>query len=322
MSDQLKKYAKIISYLCLFLIISSVVFYYSTDIFDTFKKVDPWLIGICIVLQIPMIAFGGLAFKVLCLALNIKLTFKEWVGLSFIANFLNQLLPYRPGVGFRYIYMRKHYQMKMPDYIHVMLIYFILTLLVSCAFTFVGWFMISLPQRLTDIILFGAALSLFLVVLLIFLKWLLGRTANTKSELMKSLSLAMHLLLNNPVMLLCATISLLCVNTITAFIFYFVFMSTGSLIPLTDCFFLVGLIALTMIVPVTPGNIGVLETVVGTLTQMLYNNFSLGFTVTALFRASQWLPSLLFGTGFSLLLVGSLMPKFKDLKLGVRQSVD
>ncbi len=77
-----------------------------------------------------------------------------------------------------------------------------------------------------------------------------------------------------------------------------------------------------MIFPITPGNIGVLETLVGTLTQMMYHDFSLGFSVTALFRATQWIPSIVLGTSFSLLLAGSFIPNLKNIRLGLKKTVD
>ncbi|MBS0289179.1 MAG: flippase-like domain-containing protein [Proteobacteria bacterium] len=327
MSKHLKICAKIISYLLLFALITGILLYNGKDIIALFKKVNIVLIGISMLLQIPMIACGGLAFKILCTALGIEIRWQDWAGLSFIANFLNQLLPYRPGVGFRYLYMRQHYHMKTSQFFHVMFIYLLLTLLVSCLFTLFGWLMTDIPNNFNIMVLCALGFSLGMIVAFILLKkqkFLINASMHKTQEqsLAAKLMHAFFTLINNPAALLGATLSLLCVNLFTAAIFYFVFMSTGSPLPLGDCFFLVGIVVLAMIIPITPGNIGVLETLVGTLTQALYHDFSLGFGVTALFRASQWLPSMLLGTGFSLFLVGSLIPKFKPLQLGPRQTVD
>ncbi|MGD9592940.1 MAG: YbhN family protein [Candidatus Berkiella sp.] len=322
MSNHLKKFAKITSYLLLFVIIAGLIFYFGKDIFVQFKKVNSYLLFISIILQIPMIACGGLAFKVLCQTLGIHIKFHDWVGLSFIANLLNQLLPYRPGVGFRYIYMRQHYKMKTSDFFHVMFIYFLLTLLLSSAFTLLGLFDAKIPN-----IYNLCALAVFLIFAIFLMFFLIKRyfpslqSNASKPSVFSKLTVALHTLLNSPGALIGATLSLFTLNALTAIIFYVIFMSLGNPLPFTDCLFMIGVVLLTMIVPITPGNIGVLETITGTLTQMLYQDFSLGFSATALFRISQWIPSVLLGTGFSIALCGSMLPKF-SYKLGAKHSVD
>lgn len=323
MPNLVKKCAKIISYLLVFCLVAGVLLYFGRNILFLLKNVDLLWIGIAILLQIPMIAFGGLAFKILSLPFNINMRWQDWSGLSFIANFVNQLLPYRPGMVFRYLYMRQHYHMKTVVFVHVMFIYLLLTLLVSCLFVIFGWITATTTSNLT-LLLCALAIILVMVGILLLLKLTIAKVHAriSKTSLIAKLSDALNTLFNNPAILLGSAFSLLIVNGLTALIFYFVFLSLNTPIALTDCFFIVGVVVLSMIIPMTPGNIGILETIVGTLTQMLYQDFSLGFSATALFRASQWVPSALLGTGFSLMLIGSAMPHLKQLKLGVGQRVD
>lgn len=322
MVNHLKKCAKITSYLLLFCAITGLILYFGKDIFIQFKSIAPLFILISIVLQIPMIASGGLAFKILCTSLDISMRFKDWVGLSFIANFLNQLLPYRPGVGFRYLYMRQHYHMKAVQFVHVMFIYFLLTMLSSCAFTLIGWFNSKITTNYYTHILSACGFFIAILLCIFFLRFLFSHNRPSHSGFIEKLTVALNTLLNNPGALISATLSLLTLNALTAIIFYLIFLSLGNPLPFADCIFIVGIVILSMIIPITPGNIGVLESIVGTLTQMLYQDFSLGFSATALFRVSQWIPSVLLGTCFSLVLAGSLLPKFSQYKLGPRQSVD
>jgi uncharacterized membrane protein YbhN (UPF0104 family) len=328
MPKLLKKTLSLISYLILTGIIIGLIFYYGKDIYAIFIRVKWWLISLMILLQIPMIALGGYAFGILCKRFDIHMRWQDWAGLSFIANFLNQLLPYRPGIGFRYLYLRQHYHMKSTEFIYVMLVYFLLTLVISAAFTLIGWLFGDLPKSFNNVTLIA-----LLVVILVcsFIFWLkISQTKNENKELslflphqliQKTLR-AVHLLINNPVILFSSCFTLFIVNLLTALIFHVTFICAGAPIPFTDCIFLVGLITIAMLFPITPGNIGVLETLLGTLTQLMYNDFSLGFSVSALYRASQWVPSIVFGTSFSMLLAGSIIPDFKALKLGAKRSVD
>ncbi len=327
MSKHIKKLVEIISYLSLFSLIVGLIFYYGSDLYSIFNRVNWWIIGLLIFLQIPMIALGGFAFKILCTAFHIHLRWQDWAGLSFIANFLNQLLPYRPGVGFRYLYLRQNYKMKTTEFIYVMLVYLLLTLIISALFTIIGWLFGDIPNSFNQITL----IALLLVITLCgFILWLKTKPLNSPKStssippfqiIHKTLE-AIHILIKNPVVLLGSSFSLILVNVITALIFYSIFVAIGFALPFADCIFLVGIITIAMIFPITPGNIGVLETLVGTLTQMMYNDFSVGFSVTALFRASQWVPSIVLGTSFSLILAGSFIPNLKNIKLGLKKTVD
>lgn len=308
------------SYLMLTAIIGSVIYFYGSDIFLTLAKVKWWIIGILIFLHIPMIASGGLAFQILCSRFDIHLRFQDWFGLSFIANLLNQILPYRPGMGFRYLYLHQRYHIGATQFIYIMLVYFLLTLAVSSIFTLVGWQISNLSKSFTHITLMALLLILLISGLIL---WLKGKNIQNIDEpskifphhfIQKSLH-GMKILINSPAILLSVTGAIILSNLLTALIFYIIFIGIGVNIPFSDCIFLVGIIALAMIFPITPGNIGVLETLIGTITQMMYNDFSLGFSATALYRASQWITSIVLGTTFSFILAGSIIPSFKNIKI-------
>lgn len=326
MPNRLKKFLSLISYFILLSVITGLIFYYGKNICTILGQVKWWIICILILLHISLITLGGFAFKILCTPFDIHLRWQDWAGLSFIANLLNQLFPYRPGMGFRYLYLRQRYKMTSAEFIYVMLVYLLFTLAISAAFTLVGAYFGKVPQRfnhltLMALLLFG--LGLFCIL------WLAMRQRhievlekNIIGRFIQKTLHAMHILINNPVILISSTLTLVLVNTLTAVIFYFTFIAAGTPLPFSSCLFFVGIIVMAMIFPITPGNIGVLETLAGTLTQMMYQDFSLGFSVTALYRASQLIPSIILGSSFSLLLVGSFLPSLKEIKLGTSKVLD
>lgn len=327
MAISCKKILAILSYALLFIIIIGITLYYEKDIFNSFSQLKWWMIFLMLLLQIPMIAFGGLAFKLLSIRYDIHIRWQDWIGLSFIANLLNQLLPYRPGLLFRYLYLHQHYHMKSAEFFFLMLVYFLLTVAVSAGFTLTGWLTSSLPHQFDKI-------TLLILVLLIFISGFIFFLIRNKPQnevfstkpfshhlLHKSLT-ALNTLLNKPAILLGATFSLILMNLFAALIFYLAFIATGSPLPFGHCLFLIGIVVFAMIFPITPGNIGVLEALIGTLTQIMYQDFGIGFSVTALFRATQWIPSLIFGTSFSFLLIGNIIPRIHHLNLGAHKRVD
>jgi uncharacterized membrane protein YbhN (UPF0104 family) len=320
---------KYIAYVILACAVIGILLYNAREIFDIFKEISWWLILTLVLLQIPLIASGGLAFKILCKRFNIDLHWQDWVGLSFIANLVNHLLPYRPGVAFRYMFLQQRYQMKVMDYVYIMLIYGLLMLGISAGFTLIGWLNSTIAHTFNKVIFISFGLFLFILLIILGLKlikfesgWFNTKFKNLGSDTFHKGMQAMKLLIDNPLILLGSALSLLMLNLITAVIFYLIFKAAGVSLPFTDCVFLVGIATIAMIFPITPGNIGVLETLIGTLTQMMYGNFSIGFSVTALFRATQWIPSIILGTSFSLVLIGSIIPSLKTLKVGANKRVD
>lgn len=317
-----KKLLSLISCIILLSVVTGLIFHYAKDIYATLTQVKWPIICLLIFLHIPMIALGGLAFKILCTPFKIYLRWQDWAGLSFIANLLNQLFPYRPGMGFRYLYLRQRYKMSNAEFIYVMLVYFLFTLAISAAFTLIGGLTGAIPKSFNHIMLIALAL---VTLIAFFILWLNIHRPSEKSSLhrlvQKTLH-AMHILVNNPAILIGSSISLILANILAALIFYVTFIAIGTPLPFSNCLFLVGIIVIAMIFPITPGNIGVLEALVGTLTQMMYQDFSLGFSVVALYRASQWVPSIVLGSSFSLVLVGTLIPRQKEFKLGTSKVLD
>jgi uncharacterized membrane protein YbhN (UPF0104 family) len=296
---------KVIAYLSLVALVLFLCYYYGQDIIAVFKKFPLWVLACLVLLQIPAIAAGGLTFDCLTKPYDIHLQWKDWVGLSFIANMLNQFLPYRPGMGFRYLYLRHHYQMKAHQFITIMLVYLVINLLVSTAFSLVGWSQIkmALPKEFNQFFVISVGVGIAIFALWLWLK---------KTKPLKVL----HPLLEKPATLLKALVVLAIMNLLNTLIFSLVFWAVGAPLPLSHCLFLVGILTIAMVFPLTPGNIGVLEMLSGTLTLIMYKDFGLGFSAVVLYRASQWIPSVTLGSIFSFLLLGSFIPRFHYPKLG------
>jgi len=295
---------KLIAYLILLTVIISVFYHYRTDIVAVFSRVKWPYIGLLSLLHIPMIALGGLSFKFLCSHYHITLRFKDWAGLSFVANFLNQLLPYRLGMGFRYVYMRQHFQMSNAQFLYVMLIYFLFTVVICATFALLGWLISDLPSRFNKLFYITFFVGILFASFIIWLKISQFNATRTIGEMLK----ALQQLIADPKIFIFSILALIGVNLLTTALFYICLLAIGAPLPLAQCLFLVGILTVAMLFPLTPGNIGVLEALFGTLTQVIYHDFSMGFAAIALYRVSQWIPSIILGSSFSLLLAGSIIP--------------
>lgn len=301
---------KLLSYLILFSIIFAMFYHYRTDIMAVFSRVKWSYIGLLSLLHIPMIALGGLSFKFLCSHYHIDLKWKAWAGLSFIANFLNQLLPYRLGMAFRYAYMRQHFQMSNAQFIYVMLIYFVFTVVISAIFALIGWLLSDIPHAFNELFYVTCFVGL---VFASFIIWLKSSHFNASRKI-GEIAHALQQLIAEPRIFFLSLLALIGVSVLTTVLFYICLIAIHAPLPISHCMFLVGILTIAMLFPLTPGNIGVLEALFGTITQVIYHDFSMGFAAIALYRVSQWIPSIILGSSFSLSLAGSIIPSIKNTR--------
>lgn len=314
-------------YACILAVLSILFYAHGKNIIFHLSQVEWKYIAILICLNAPFIASGGLSFQLLCLSHKIPLHWKTWLGLSFIASFVNQLLPFRAGMAFRYFYLHNHYKMQPITFLTIMTMYFIILLMISAAFTLVGWMLGNIPHTFSQFPLFAGGIFVILVLVFFVINHLrkLEPKIDPEGDLKPPLltqwfaqlrSGCIHLF-SHPLYLFAAIVGFIVFNTLSTLIVYVTFLSFETPVPFTDCLFLAGLIQLTMIFPLTPGNIGILEMIFGTLTQILYKDFGLGFSAIALYRACNWVPSITLGSLFSFWLAGSFLPpSLQRLRLG------
>lgn len=278
----------------IFFALTGIILYYQgKPIFDTLKQADLSLTGLILLLMVPYNALAGYAFSILSRPYHIHIHWIDWFGLSFIASFLNQILPYRPGMAARFIYLKKHYGMTLSQFSLIMFIYFLLISFCGLLF-FSTVFFLPLPQEFYDIFYLGIAILLISFLIYVLLK--------------KRLNL--HNFIKHPFVLLSAFFIFFVIQLINTFCLYLAFNALHCPFSFLHCVFLNGLLCIIMLFPVTPGNIGILETLLGTLTHLMVNNFTIGFSVMALLRATQWVVVLLLGIYFSIKLVGKIIPPY------------
>jgi uncharacterized membrane protein YbhN (UPF0104 family) len=277
-------------------VIGIILYYQGIPIFNTLAQANLSIISIIILLTIPYNALGGYGFSILSRPYNIHIHWMDWMGLSFIASFINQFLPYRPGLAVRFVYLQKHYKMTFSQFSLIMFIYFLLTFFCGLLFFSTGFF-IPLPHEFYKI--FYISTGILLVTFLIYV--LLKKRFN------------LHNFMKHPFVLLSALFVFFVIQLIAAGCLYFAFDALHYSFSFFNCIFLTGLLCIAMIFPITPGNIGVLETLLGTLTHLMVNDFTIGFSAMALLRASQWIVVVILGIYFSIKLMGKLIPPLSKL---------
>lgn len=216
-------------------------------------------LSVIIVCHICIIIISGFIFRLLVKRYNIYLLGFDWVGLSFIANLLNNLFPYRPGIAFRYWHLKKRYPLSFKNYMQANLIFFGFT----CFLGFVT-LLYFFSYILGICVLIGAGLAIYFL----------------QKEFLKSYILTAA---NQGLVILGMYFSMLALNIhpdLSSALAYSVLITFG------------------MLFQITPGNIGILEILMGSLSTFMGNNFIIGATVMGVYRLSMLLPSVAIGSYF------------------------
>lgn len=302
----------VLVYFALSCIFAYLFFTNAQEIYKLFKHITWDYSFVTILLHIPNIALGGLSFHFIAKRFHVYQQFRDWFGMSFVANFLNHLLPYRPGVLLRYFYLRKHYHMRTSDYVYVTLTCFFVILTIGALFTLWGW---AFGSKIHEFYIFPiiTVMILFIITAIIYaLKRAERRNGPPLHDMIQDWIHHLNLIFNRPLNLILCLCAIILLNLITALVFYILFIALNTPIEFNYAIFIAGVLNLALLFPITPGNIGVLETLVGILTSNAFNDFSLGFSVVALYRITQWVPSLVLGMSFSFLLIGRFFPTKAD----------
>lgn len=234
-------------------------------------------------LQILIVGSGGLPFKTLCLPLNVNIRFKDWLGLSFAASLLNQALPYRPGLAFRFFYLKTHYQLSGSAFLAVTFAYLILIVASAFVLGFLACLTSNLPTELEDKLLPTLGVFSLIFMILIFIKWWSkGRSITLPG------TAELHKILQQPRHIISSSIWVIFALLMSSLLFYLIFNQIQTPLPFSQCVFLISLLSISMLVPITPGNLGIAETIIGSLTHFLYGDFTQGFMAVILFRLSQF----------------------------------
>ena len=264
---------------------------YFHDIIDYFTSIR-WHYTFSIFLaHIVFILCGGLTFAKLCQAKRYNTHWHEWGGLAFFANFINQLLPYRPGILLRYIYLKRHYQMCIRDYLSLNFFFFVLMLICGCLFFVLGFIYLPVPIRekfsalhiSTTFVVWSAAVICSTLIMMHFIITIVSNR-NLDAIFKRAKLLLSSKGLHGFLTMLAAHMAL-CIS------FYSAFAALDIPIPLTEAIFISGTVSISMIFPITPGNVGVIESLVGMLTLWWYGDFGRGVAVCLLYRAVLFISS-------------------------------
>lgn len=276
-------------------------------------RVDPWSLAWLFGLQCTFNAVSGLTLRELSLFFGIQLTALEWYGLPAVSTMGNYLTPASGGLMARAVYLKRRYQMSYVRFLSLLSTGYLINFLVISA----AGLLLVLGRHLHDIRILPLALF-FLGVLVVIILLLCRPTPlpDANGRLMRFIRdvVSGWPLLKSRPLLIGKLIVLSMANILLGGVsLWIAFNALGCPMAGADAVLVSLLQAFSILVNITPGNMGVQEGIVSVSSGILGYGLGAGLLSAILVRAVTALFIVSHGPLFSYLLSKELVVS-RDMK--------
>ncbi|MCK9568241.1 flippase-like domain-containing protein [Candidatus Pacearchaeota archaeon] len=303
----MKPLIKTIISVVVMLVLAGLLIYYIRNHLSDFNQIsliNPlWLIPL-IALFLLSYFFIGLQTKVLLEPLGVKLKHLEVYMLSIVTGFYNIITPAHGGMGIRAVYLKKKHNFTYTNFLASLAGMYVLTFFIGSLFGLISLFLIYEIYRIFNWIVFFIFLGLFIPLLLIIIF-----SPEFKESKNKFLNKFIHVAngwniikKDKKVIWKCLffTLIMLLISTTTQILSYHIF---GINLHFIQGLFLATIGSITILIQLTPGNLGVSETVAVFSALILGITPATSLSVAILGRIVQMLTMFTLGPIFSVILL-------------------
>ena len=257
-------YKKLFSIFVLILILA-LAFFYIYKNFSDFKSltlVSPHLIFYIVIFFLINYIFIGIITRELIASLNVKLSHKESFMISVFTGFYNLITPLRGGMAARAVYLKKKHNFSYSNFFATLSASYVLTFLIAGFLGLLSTYLIYSKEGILSIpllILFLGAFTSMLLIITISPKFKL--TKNSLVNKFINVINGWHLIKSN--IKLVSTISILTIIQIliASYMLQLQFQVFGIEISFMKCLFLSSIGSLSILIAITPANLGIAEAV-------------------------------------------------------------
>lgn len=257
----MKNYKKIAGVVLLLFLLAWFFYYLKMHISD-FKQISiinpVYLIPLFLV-SLTLFFTNGLIIKYLLLPFNVRLSFKEWFGLSVIASLYNTITPFKSGSIVRATYLKKRHTFPYTDFLAISSITYLFNFIIAGFFGILSILVVYLKYRIFNFVILLVFICFLMPMLIVFFlpifkernSWLVNkliRLINGWHLIKKDRKICYTVLLTIGAQVFIATIGVI-----------FSYNVLGINIGFTKSMFLVSISYLVGIISLTPAGLGVLE---------------------------------------------------------------
>jgi len=300
---------KIISLIFFFVAVAGIGLYllHHPELIGHVLGISPWSMILLFLMSVATLAANGLYLRIFARKFNVHLKWKEWFGLATVTAMGNYLTPFSGGLVARAAYLKNRHDFPYAHFLAILAANY----LIAFAVIGVTGVVITLTLRGTEsfswpvIFFFLAILSAILLVLFLPLPSIGGR-----HYLLRLVQQALEGVefIQRDRALLWKLVSLTFFNVVVgALLFFIVFHSIGAAVPFRIALLIYLLTACTVLINITPGNLGVQEAVTSFAAAILGAGADMGLLAALIVRALTIISAFALGPIFSYFLSKELI---------------
>jgi uncharacterized protein (TIRG00374 family) len=250
------KTKNIISGAVLLLTITYLVYYIKNNL-QSFKQLtitNPMYLIPLLIFFLLFLYLNGIMLKTLMKPFKIKIKNREAFGLAAITNFYNLITPFKGGAAARAIYLKKKHDFPYINFLATISAIYILIFLVSSLTGILS--MLTLQEKNTPILLALSIFTIFLLSVVIFSPKIKEKSNKWLNRFIKVIN-GWHLIKNNKKIITITILIALVQVVLTALNNLIAYQIFGIQITLAKALFIAAIANLSIIIAITPGNLGV-----------------------------------------------------------------
>ncbi|MGB4190713.1 MAG: hypothetical protein BWZ01_02270 [Deltaproteobacteria bacterium ADurb.BinA179] len=271
------------------------------------QYISPWSVILLFLMSVATLAANGLYLRIFANKFSVHLKWKEWFGLASVTAMGNYLTPFSGGLLARGAYLKNRHDFSYAHFLAMLAANYVI------AFTVISVTGIVIMLTLSGMESFSWPMVLFFLATLsaIVLAWFLpSPPIQGRTRLLRLVQQTMEGkgFIQRDRGLLWKLVSLTVFNVVVgAFLFFTAFHSIGADIPFRIALLIYLLTACSVLINITPGNLGVQEAVASLAAVMLGAGADMGLLAALIVRAVSIISAFALGPIFSYLLSKELM---------------
>jgi uncharacterized protein (TIRG00374 family) len=255
---------RILSISLMIVILAFFAYYICNNIheFKEVKIVNPWRLIFLVIITIFMAVANGLIIKYLLEPFDIKMSFKEWFGLATITTFYNTIMPFRGGLIAKAAYLKKKRGFSFTNFIAMMAGFYVINLFVAALIGGLALAFIYFEYGFYNNIISAVFIIGFVSMLIIILfspkfrepeTWILKKFIQVVN--------GWHIIKKNKKIILISCLVTILQIILGAIATIISFSLVGFHIEFSKAILLTSLGVFTLLIGITPGNLGITEAV-------------------------------------------------------------
>jgi uncharacterized membrane protein YbhN (UPF0104 family) len=278
--------------------------------FSVIKQINHLFLLPLLVLSGLILVINGLLTKFFVGLFGTELSVKEWFGLSAVTAMGNYLAPFRGGLAGKALYLKKKHQFPYTIFLATYTASYVLILLLGSLLGLLAIVLFYLTYHVVEWRLVYFFIIVFVVVLgVLRLSSYMPRGTGRLSKRWREMNLGWQYIRKDKMLLIKVSLLIISNYMVISLLLYYGYMAISHVIPFLAALFIAIIFSYSIFISLTPGNLGIQESIIALLSKLFGLGFNEGLLVAGLLRVVLLIVVFSLGPIFSYLLARTLGSK-------------